>query len=99
MISREIFKERLEDIFNSHEGMKDICDTVKCLLLNDKDKIANYRLAWKKRQKVIDDYLKQYDEAETDQEKMAVIGSVKTEKFEATDQEIEEEKLKMAAEL
>ena len=74
MIDREEFEERLKSIFD----WKRFCttDPLTCLVMADAQKITEMQNIMSSCTSRIDFYLTEWDNAQTDQEKMAVVGSV-----------------------
>ena len=75
MIDREEFEIRLKSIFD----WKRFCtnDPMTCLVMADEQKILEMRTLMSSCTARIDFYLTEWDNAQTDQEKMAVVGSVR----------------------
>lgn len=74
-MSREEFKKRLEQIFNS-QTVLDSISAIKAIITDDTEKLDQYRTNFTRAQARIDHYLQAYDNAANDRERELVIGSV-----------------------
>lgn len=74
-MKREEFEANLKSIFN----WKEICDPSEilcCLLLNDEEKLKEFRTKISASQSNINDYLSKWDSASSQEEKMKIAGSI-----------------------